>query len=145
MMHKMKHLQFSCVRKLWLRPPVCHGLPLGSRGMRVLNEPQLSAQPWRHSTGRPWSGPQTWPLISPHGTGTKSSETRHNNTAQDRKGQPSVSCSNVSHWNNKSFLRSWNSSVFSSWTQLKATACTCIHIYSCQLTCQRNLPTFLRH
>ncbi len=43
-------------------------IPLGSNGIRVLNVPQLSAQPCRHSTGRPLEGPQTWPLISPHGT-----------------------------------------------------------------------------
>lgn len=61
--------------------PVCGELPLGKKGMSVLNEPQLSAQPCRHSTGWPCSGPQALPLISPHGTGIESSETR-DNTAQ---------------------------------------------------------------
>lgn len=50
--------------------------PWGSRGTRVLNEPQLSAQPCRQSTGRPWSGPHTVPLISPQGTWTRRSDSR---------------------------------------------------------------------
>lgn len=50
--------------------------PWGSRGTRVLNEPQLSAQPCRQSTGRPWSGPHTVPRISPLGTSTRRSYSR---------------------------------------------------------------------
>lgn len=52
-------------------------VPLGRWGMRVLNVPQLSDQPCTHSTGWPCSGPQALPLISPHETGTDSSETEH--------------------------------------------------------------------
>lgn len=48
--------------------------------MSVLKEPQLSAQPCRHNTGRPSSGPQTLPLTSPQGTCTHSSQ-----SGDDRK------------------------------------------------------------
>lgn len=46
--------------------------------MSVLKVPQLSAHPCRHSTGRPLSGPQALPVISPHGTRTHTSETGRN-------------------------------------------------------------------
>lgn len=57
-----------------------HAVPLGRRGMSVLNVPQLSAHPCRHSTGRPPSGPQALPLICPHGTWTHTSETAPHTT-----------------------------------------------------------------
>lgn len=53
--------------------------PWGSSGMRVLNEPQLSAHPCRQSTGRPCSGPHTVPRISPQGTATRTSDSTQTN------------------------------------------------------------------